>query len=76
MSININSIEGDLFCFYVNIIADDIPEGIEYFTLYLEVFDINIVSPLDRQTARIVIEDDDRQGVRLSFLISIFYIHP
>ena len=60
LSININSQQGDLFCFYVDIFDDDVPEEVEYFDVHFELFDINAQAIAERSVAYIFIHDNDR----------------
>ena len=59
VSVNINSDEGDLSCFYVDLVDDDEIEFNETFKVFLDVFDINAFAPLDRREAIITIVDND-----------------
>lgn len=60
LSININSQQGDLFCFYVDIVDDNVPEEVEYFLVSIELFDVNAQAPAERSVTHIFIEDNDR----------------
>lgn len=62
VSVNINAIEGDIFCVYVDLIDDGVEEEDESFKIEIEVFDINAFVPFDSRVARVLIEDDDGPG--------------
>ena len=59
VSVNINAEEGDLFCFYVDLVDDDEMEFDETFKVMFEVSDINAFVLFDRRLAIITIVDDD-----------------